>query len=235
MPPESRLVPRFIAEPPQEPLPYGRWAERLRTEFLAACLRLDSEGEDVGEPGDLAWYPDRSWHGRTYVPVTAPTSTGMELFGFVWFLVTQDEEPSEFGAYADFTPETAARHPEWQLDLCDQVIGSWRGERGRRSAITLVWGSSLVAGGAVATAELADVTVDQCPLVENRFALLAPDDYGGDFLEVRLFNGRGEQVARESLYEESDDEDEGSEGEERGSGEAGEDSGEKGGGTDRVT
>ncbi|HEV3227862.1 MAG TPA: hypothetical protein VGY97_00195 [Solirubrobacteraceae bacterium] len=206
MPPEPRLVPRFIAEPPQEPLPYGRWAERLGSEFLAACLRLEGGGQDLGEPGEIAWYPDRGWHGRTYVPATAPTSTGLELFGFVWFVGDTEEEPSEFGSHADFTSETAVRHPEWQIDLCDEVIGSWRGERGRRAAVTLVWGSSLVAGGAIATAELADITVDQCPLVENRFTLIAPDDYGSDYLEVRLFNGRGDELARESLYEESDDE-----------------------------
>jgi hypothetical protein len=206
MPPEPRLVPRFIAEPPQEPLPYGRWAERLRTEFLGACLHIDAGGQDLGEPGDINWFPDRGWHGRTYIPATASTSTGLELFGFVWFVGDPEEEPSEFGAYADFTVETAARHPEWQIDLCEEVIGSWRGERGRRAAITLVWGSSLVAGGAIATAELADVTVDQCPLVENRFTIVAPDDYAGDYLEVRLFNGRGDELARESLYEESEDE-----------------------------
>ena len=41
MPPEQRFVPRFAAEPPQEALPYGRWEERLREEFLAAALELD--------------------------------------------------------------------------------------------------------------------------------------------------------------------------------------------------
>ena len=75
MPPEDRFVPRFAAEPPQDLLPYGRWAQRLQEEFLEACLRIDAEGEDLGEPGDIVWYPDRSWHGRTFVPATAPTST----------------------------------------------------------------------------------------------------------------------------------------------------------------
>ena len=41
MPPEERFVPRFAAEPPQEQLPYGRWEQRLRQEFLAASLELD--------------------------------------------------------------------------------------------------------------------------------------------------------------------------------------------------
>src|SRR5271163_3932420 len=73
MPPEERFLPRFAAEPPQEELPYGRWEERLRQEFLSAALKLDGEPEDLGEPGELIWYPDRSWHGRTYVPPPSMT------------------------------------------------------------------------------------------------------------------------------------------------------------------
>src|SRR5439155_495378 len=137
------------AEPPQDLLPYGRWAERLRTEFLAAAAEL----EDVGEPGELAFYPDRSWHGRTWVPVTAPTSTDLEIVGFVSFRPGADgDEATAFTAHADATEETAARHPEWQLDLNDEVVGSWRGEQRQVAAMTLVWGTPLVPGGAVATA-----------------------------------------------------------------------------------
>ena len=44
MPPEDRFVCRFAAEPPQDPLPYGRWADTLQAEFLAAALRIDTEG-----------------------------------------------------------------------------------------------------------------------------------------------------------------------------------------------
>ena len=36
MPPEERIVARFAAEPPQDPLPYGSWADTLQAEFLAA-------------------------------------------------------------------------------------------------------------------------------------------------------------------------------------------------------
>jgi hypothetical protein len=61
----------------------------------------------------------------------------------------------------------------------------------------------------VATAELADLAVDQCVLLEERFTLIAPDDYRQDFLEIKLFNVRGEELARESLYaEDGDDDDE---------------------------
>ena len=42
MPPPERFVPRFAAEPPQETLPYGRWADELRDAFLQACLSLDT-------------------------------------------------------------------------------------------------------------------------------------------------------------------------------------------------
>ena len=77
MPPEERFLPRFAAEPPQEELPYGRWEDRLQEEFLAAALALDGQREDLGEPGAITWYPDRTWHGRTYMPATAPTSRGL--------------------------------------------------------------------------------------------------------------------------------------------------------------
>ena len=194
MPPEDRFVPRFAAEPPQDLLPYGRWAQRLQEEFLEACLRIDAEGEDLGEPGDIVWYPDRSWHGRTFVPATAPTSTGFELYGFVSYAPGGDgEEPDDFFSVADFTPDTAAANPDWKIDLCDEVVGTWRGEQGKAAEMTLVWGRPLVEGSAVATAELANLAVDQCVLVEGRFTLLAPDAYRGDTLDVKLFDRRGKR------------------------------------------
>jgi hypothetical protein len=205
MPPSDRVMPRFAAEPPQELLPYGRWAATLGEEFLAACLRLSSEdGQDLGEPGDIVWFPDRTWHGRTFVPATTLTSTGLELFGHVSFVTGEDgRSPSDFDATADFTDETAAENPDWQLDLSDEVIGRWRGEHGV-AAMTLVWGVAMVSGGAVATADLGGITVDQCVLVEERFTLIAPDDYRGDLLEVKLFDQRGTELAAESLYEEDE-------------------------------
>ncbi|MGI8595059.1 MAG: hypothetical protein ACR2ML_11960 [Solirubrobacteraceae bacterium] len=212
MAPTDRLCPRFAAEPPQETLPHGRWAQTLQAEFLAACLRIESEGEDLGEPGEITWFPDRTWSGRTYVPATARTSTDLELFGYVSFVIGEDGRGAEaFAASADYTDEVAERNPEWRLDLSDEVIGSWRGEHGNVAAITLVWGVALVEDGAVATAELADLVVDQCELAEERFTLVAPDDYRGDILDVKLFDPRGSELASESLYED-DGEDEGEEG-----------------------
>ena len=86
MPPEDRFVTRFAAEPPQDALPSGRWADTLTAEFLEACLRINTDGEDLGEAGVPTWYPDRTWNGRTYVPVTARTTTNLEVFGYVSFL-----------------------------------------------------------------------------------------------------------------------------------------------------
>jgi hypothetical protein len=209
MPPEERFVPRFAAEPPQEDLPYGRWEERLSEEFLSAAGALEGAPEDLGEADAVVWYPDRSWHGRTYVPATALTSGGYELFGYVRFLPALEEgEPSDFSAQVDFTEETAARNPDWQLDLCEEVIGAWRGHSGAVATMTLVWGHPLVSGGRIATAELADLAVDQCELINERFTLIAPDDYRHDLLEIKLFGAKGQELARESLYAGDDEDDE---------------------------
>jgi hypothetical protein len=208
MPPEERFVPRFAAEPPQEELPYGRWEERLRQEFLAAALGLDADEEDLGEPGGIVWYPDRTWHGHTYIPATTLTSAGYELFGYVRFLPALDDgEPSDFSAHVDFTDETAARNPDWKLDLCDEIIGAWRGEAGAVAMMTLVWGRPLISGGRLVTAELANLAVDQCEPIEERFTLIAPDDYRQDLLEIRLFDGKGRELACESLYAGEDEDD----------------------------
>jgi hypothetical protein len=209
MPPSDRLVVRFAAEPPQEALPYGRWADTLRGHFLAAVAEIDAGEEQLGEPGELAWFPDRTYGGRTYVPATTRTSTGYELFGYVSFVEGAEGggAPGDFAARADFTSETADANPDWQIDLNEEVIGRWRGEQANAADMTLIWGTPLVSDGAVATAELADLVVDQCTLAEDRFTLVAPDAYRGDYLDVKLFSGRGQELARESLYVDDEDED----------------------------
>jgi hypothetical protein len=221
MPPVERVVPSFAAEPPQEGLPYGRWAQRLEEELHAVWANLDTDGQDLGEPGEIAWYPDRTWHGRRYLPATAITSGGYELYGYVRFVTGagEDEEPLELTASGDFTEETAARNPDWKLDVCDEVVGSWHGREGAVAAMTLVWGRPLVGAGRIVTAELGRATVDQCELIEQRFTLLAPDDYRHDLLEIKLWGGKGQELACESLYEaegeaegEGDDQDAGEDG-----------------------
>ncbi len=208
MPPEPRVIPRFAAEPPHEELPQGRWRERLEELLIAQVAELDTD-EDLGAVGEIIFYPDRTWHGRTYVPATAPTANGFELFGYVRFVPAASGEPSELWAHVDFTDETAARNPDWQLDLCEEAIGTWRGGASSQATMTLVWGHPLLSGGRIATAEMAGLTVDQCELAGERFTLIAPDDYGGDLLEIKLFGARGQELARESLYEGEEESEEG--------------------------
>lgn len=208
MPPTDRLVPRFAAEPPQEGFPYGVWADTLSAEFLSACLRAAEEEPDleIGEPGEIVWFPDRTWEARTWIPASTRTSTGIELFGHVSFRpATEDEEADEFEAHAEATDIVADDNPDWRIDVSDHVIGDWRGELGNVADMTLVWGVPLVKGGAVACAELAGVTVDQCVLAEERFTLVAPDNYRKDTLEIALYDARGHELARESLYAEGDE------------------------------
>jgi hypothetical protein len=202
VPPESFVVPRFAAEPSQEHLPSGRWADTLRAELLRAALDLG----EIGVPGEIVWFPDRTYGGRTFVPATARTSEGLELFGYVSYVV--NDEPGNYHTVTDVTEEIAEQHPEWKIDLCDEVVGTWRGGGGKIAQMTLVWGVPQVPGGAVATAELGGrvrVTVDQCELIENRLTLIAPDDFGGDTLEVRVYDDRGNELAVESLYEDDDE------------------------------
>ena len=205
MPPTDRFVISFAAEPPQETLPYGRWADTLAAHFRAKIGELDTEGEEIGAlESEIAWFPDRTYGGRTYVPGVARTTGGYELFGFVSFNEGA-QGPSDFEASVDFTAELAEANPDWKLDLNDEVIGTWRGEQGKTADMTLVWGVPLIPGGAVVTAELANLAVDQSELVEDRFTLIAPDNYRSDFLEIRLWSKGGDELAGESLYVEDDE------------------------------
>ena len=211
MPPTDRFVISFAAEPPQERAalrPLGRHPPRALPGRLPG---VDTEGEDFGEAGEIAWFPDRTYAGRTYVPAVARTTTGFELFGFVSFTEGGRRPADEFEARADFTAETAETNPDWKLDLNDDVVGRWRGERGNAAEMTLVWGVPLIPGGALVTAELANLAVDQCELIEERFTLMAPDNYRVDFVDVKLWDQRGNELASESLYvdedEDEDDED----------------------------
>ena len=199
MPPEKRPLPRFVAEPPHDSLPYGRWADQLRGLFLDAVAQIDAD-DDLGEPGEVSWFPERTFAGRTYVPATAPTSEGFEVFGYVAF--DSGGSPDGFVAHADYTHETADANPEWQLDLSDEEISEWRGARDLTGNIALVWGRALRSGGSVATAELGPTTTDQCEIIEDRFTLISLDSWTGDFLEVKLWDARGGEIASESLYEE---------------------------------
>jgi hypothetical protein len=193
---------RFAAEPPQGNLPPE---PTLQAEFMAACLRVEVEEGDpeLGAATEIHWFPDRSWSGRTYVPATTRTDTGLEIFGYVSF--SPGDEPSDLYAWADYTSDTADDHPEWKMDISQEVVGGWRGDQGHVAAMTLIWGVAMVPG-ALVTAELGRTTVDEAALEGERFTLLAPDAYEDTFLEIVLRDRAGNTQARESLYEEEEDE-----------------------------
>jgi hypothetical protein len=207
--PTDRPLPRFVAEPPHELEPYGRWGKKLEEAFRAACDAVDGVPDDAG-PGEIAWYPERFYAGRTYVPATAIAGPGLEFFGYVSFARGDAGAASDFQAAADFTDETAGQNPHWKIDLSDEVIGTWRGPGEASGDLTLVWGVPLgrgMAGATAATAELGGETVDQCGLASaRRFTLVALDavrGLGPDelFLEIRIWGRRNEELAAESLYE----------------------------------
>ncbi len=206
-PPVRRPLPRFLADASVEPLPYGRHAQRLRDAFAKACEEhLEGAG---GPPGEVTWFPERTWGGRVYVPAVAPVegaATPSEYFGCVSFVRPEDGEPSDFRGIADFTDVTAEGNPDWEIDLNEEVVGTWRGEGKRRGEVTLVWGTPLIRGAQAATAELDGDVVDQTPVSDERFTLIAVDAVKGFpddlYLEVKLWSNKGYELASESLYDE---------------------------------
>ncbi|MGC1852644.1 MAG: hypothetical protein WA687_09430 [Solirubrobacterales bacterium] len=207
MPPNPRPIPRFIADSTQEGIPHGRFAERLAGEFRSACEGIGDLPKGVPIPEEVAWFPERAWGGRVWVPATARTESpesALELFGHVSYVQPEEGEPAEFQATADFTDVLAEDNPDWRIDLNDDVIGRWRGENSRAGAVTLVWGQPLVQGAVAATAELDLETVDQEVVSDGRFTLIALDalkGYGDDvFLQVKLWSRRAQELAVESLY-----------------------------------
>lgn len=208
MAPNPRPIPRFIADSTQEGIPHGRFAERLRAELATACAGIEELPDGVELPDDVAWFPERSWGGRVWVPATARVEAAagnIELFGHVSYVQTDGGEPAEFRVTADFTDVLAEDNRDWRIDLNDDVIGRWRGENGRAGDVTLVWGRPLVRGAAAATAELEMETVDQEPVSNSRFTLLALDNlegYGDPvYMHVKLWNRFAHELAAETLYD----------------------------------
>jgi hypothetical protein len=209
-PPVSTPIPRFIADSTREPLPYGRWAQQLREKFASACEPLGEEAKASGLQ-EVLWFPERTWGGRVYIPATAraeSTEGGqpVEYFGFVSHARGEGGEPTDLRAKADFTDIVAEQNPDWKIDLNEEVIGSWRGEAQREGEVTLVWGTPMVPNSFAVTAELDREVVDQGRVSDDRFTLLAVDavkGFGDDlYLEVRLWDKRGNELAAESLYDE---------------------------------
>ena len=221
MPPTRRPFPRFIADAAQEGRPYGRFEERLREVFATACEPLAEEAGSALDPMTVKWFPDRSWAGRVYVPASGRAATPTtdeegesvlaEYFGWVSFARGgEGEEPQDLTAKADFTDVTAEQNPDWRIDLNDDVVGSWRTDGGRGGDVTLIWGLPLVRGAVAATAELDGETLDQGPVADGRFTLVAVDavhGFGDDlYLEVKLWDRAVRELASEGLYDEPEPE-----------------------------
>ena len=207
MTPNSRPIPRFIADTTQEGIPHGRFSERLTEAFREACEAVSGLPAGAGVPDEIDWFPGRAWGGRVWVPCSVKTESEegtLELFGHVSYVQPPEGEPSDFEARADFTDVLAKDNPDWRIDLNDDVIGRWRNENGRAGAVTLVWGRPLVRGAVAATAELEAETVDQKEISQDRFTLIALDaleGYGDEiFMEVKLWSRRAQLLASESLY-----------------------------------
>ena len=212
MPPDPRPIPRFLADVSQEGIPHGRFAERLAEAFRGQCEQIEDLPEGATTPDQIDWYPERTWGGRVWIPATARVSAGeeeLELYGHVSYLLPPDGEPTDFVATADFTDVFAEDNPDWRIDLNDDVVGRWRGEAGMAGDVTLIWGRPLVPGAVAVTAQLELDTVDQEPISNGRFTLVALDaleGYGDDiFCEVKVWNRRAQELASESLYAESEE------------------------------
>jgi hypothetical protein len=207
MRPNPRPIPRFIADTTQEGIPHGRFAERLRTEFVGAVEAIGDLPAGAAVPAEVDWFQERAWGGRVWVPCSANCESEegrLELFGHVSYVQPPEGEPHDFAAKADFTDILAADNPDWRIDLNDDVIGRWRGENGRAGAVTLVWGRPLVRGAVAATAVLETEAVDQEVVSQGRFTLIGLDaleGYGDEiFMEVKLWSRRAEELASETLY-----------------------------------
>ncbi|MGZ5411308.1 MAG: hypothetical protein ACXWYV_02265 [Solirubrobacterales bacterium] len=206
-PPVARPIPRFVADASVEGLPYGRWAQQLRDALAKAA---EPHVEQAGGPlGEVTWFPERSWGGRVFVPaIAAIEGAEGEYFGYVSFVRAEDGQPGDLRAEADFTDVIVEDNPDWQIDLNEEVVGTWRGEGERRGDVTLVWGTPMVRGALAATAELDGDVVDQAPVSDERFTLIALDAVKGFpdelYVEIRLWGPRNAELARESLYEPAD-------------------------------
>jgi hypothetical protein len=224
MPPIARPFPRFIADSSQEGGPYGRWEERLAAEFETACEPLTPEAGAPLDRSTLKWFPERTWGARVYVPATGRSAladatsrpaegqgdspaSAIEYFGWVSFERPDDGEPGALSPKADFTDVTSEDNPQWKIDLSDDVIGAWRAGGDRGGDVTLIWGLPLVRGAVAVTAELDGEVVDQAPVQNGRFTLVAVDavqGFGDDlYVEIKLWDRTLRPIAAESLYDEA--------------------------------
>ena len=122
---------RRAAAGPAALRPLGRHAAGRVPGRLPADRR--PRASELGEAGRRSpGSPTARGRAARTCPATTRTATGLELFGYVSFTPgDDDDEPGDFYAWADYTDDTADDHPEWQMDICEEVIGGWRGEQRR--------------------------------------------------------------------------------------------------------
>ena len=212
-PPIAKPFPRFVSDSAQESRPYGRWEERLRESFAHACGPFAADAGTALDPGSLRFFPERTWGGRTFIPAVgrgAEEVDGVtpEFFGHISFVRKDEGEPGDLTAVADYTDVTAGENPDWEVDLNDDVVGDWRADGDRGGDVTLIWGVPLVRGALAATAEIEGEVLDQAAVNDGRFTLMAVDavhGFGDDlFLEIKLWDRRMNEIAKESLYAEDE-------------------------------
>ena len=199
----ARRSPRNVAEPPHEPTPHGRWADRLRAEFLAAAQDLATTSASPA-----SWPSIRTAPGTATPTSRSPRRPRPTPALRLRALRRRDRRARPGRLHRLRRLHRGDRRSATRTGSSTSATRSSAAGTGRASArasMTLVWGRALVTGGAVATAELGETTVDQCALAGDRFTLLAPDDYAGALLEVRLYTQAGEEIARESLYDDDDE------------------------------
>jgi len=172
--------------------PLGR--STARPAAAGRFLAWRGRGGGPRRAGATSPVPDRTWGGARTCPRRRARRRARALRPRL--VHTRRARPD------DSTPVPSRRHPGRDEPAGRSTSPTTRSRlarrRSRQAALTLVWGSA-THGGAVATAELAEVTVDQCELIENRLTLIAPIAIPPDRrAPVALFNARGVELARES-------------------------------------
>ena len=188
------------ASPPNRPRRRCRTApgpQTLHAEFLAACLRIDAEGQELGEARDLRWFPDRTWNGRTYIPVTArhddrPRAVRLRLV-----------HPRRPGGGGDRRRAVRLRHPRGlhrgdggaQPRVADRHLRGGRGQLARRGRPRRRDDARLGHADDRGARSWPPPSWRASPSTsassrDDRFTLLAPDNFRGDFLDVKLWDSR---------------------------------------------
>ena len=131
--PAARL-PRHADLPLRRRAAAGRACRRRRpcrpSSSPPACGSRPRTTIELGEAGEIHWFPDRTWSGPHLRPRDRahrhrPRALRLRV------LRARRRRRRELYAWADYTPDIAEDHPEWRMDISQEVVGGWRGERGR--------------------------------------------------------------------------------------------------------